>query len=390
MTGWDARAEMLAESNTDLVRLIYAEIIAAPQQRITFARFMQQALGHPEFGYYSTTTARPGYDGDFLTAPETHPIFGWALARQVTECWERLGRPADFTVRECGAGSGTLALTILQGLHREFPLVLESLRYELEDISSERGAAVAVALRADQPDLPVYAASAGPITGLVIANELLDALPVHRLIVQGGDLQERWVAWRDGWFADEVGPLSDPALAESVRGLPLEEGQALEVSPAVQAWAADLPQRLERGYAILIDYGDAAVDLYDPQRGTEGTVRTYVQHEVGDDPYRRVGVQDLTAHVDFTAVERAAVDSDPQQALRALGLISQAFFFAGLAIQELLLQVQQDATTAEDYLPARNAVLTLLDPGTLGNFRVLGLARNVEATPPLKGFSFIL
>lgn len=379
MTG--IRDDLLARSRPDLVALLRDEIAAAG--RMTFARFMEQALAHPQYGYYTAGDAAPGFEGDFLTAPETHVIFGTLLARQLAECWDRLDRPEPFVVREHGAGAGALAVSVLAGLRDERPDVLAATRYELGDVNRERIAAgLALAAETGFGD-SVAAAGSEPIVGAIVANELLDALPVHRLVVQDGEPREVYLVWRDGWFAEEVGPLSDARLAEPLAGLPLVEGQRLEVSPAAWEWTARACREIERGYAILIDYGYEAAELYDPVARPAGLLRTYWEHIAGDDPFDRVGRQDITAHVDFSAVARAA----ERAGCDVLGLTTQANFVAGLGVDELLMRMQQGSTPIE-YLRARETVMHLLDPRGLGRFRVLVLGRGVELVPPLRGLSF--
>jgi SAM-dependent MidA family methyltransferase len=380
----EIREDRLAESRPELVDMIRAEI--ERDGRVTFARFMDLALAHPRYGYYLSEEARAGFAGDFLTGPETHRIFGNTLARQIAECWDRLGQPAAFTVREEGAGSGTLARDILDGLREERPDVLNALRYELSDVNSVRVADGIQRLQAAGYAVSVATSTDAPITGVLLANELLDAFPVHRLIVRDGDIRELYVTWRDGWFADEEGPLADHRLALPLAQLELSDGQRLEVSPAAWHWSATIGDRLERGYAILIDYGYPATQLYSPTDRYEGTLRTYSRHLVGDDPYRRVGKQDLTAHVDFTAVSRAAEEGG----CSVLGLTSQAYFFAGLGIEELLLRLQITSSDLPDYLNARQTIMHLLDPRSLGRFHVLVLGNGVDAEPPLRGLSFSL
>lgn len=370
------RAGHLDDSSPELVELLRAEIAAAGQ--ITFARFMDVALYHPQHGYYAGAAVRAGVEGDFLTGPETDPIFGHALARQVAECWDHLGRPHPFTVREFGAGRGTLATQIIAGLQAARPDALAALRYELADINPARLAEAQARSAILQP------ATAAPITGIVLANELLDALPFHRLIQQQGELHELWVGWRDGWFADEPGPLSAPELALPLAGLALGEGQRVEVSPAAWAWAAGIGGQLTRGYALLIDYGYPAEELYAPQRH-EGTLKTYRAHAVSAEPFRHIGRQDITAHVDFSAIGAAAA----RGGMQVLGRVSQAYFFAGLGIEELLLDLH-NAGDPYRYVSAREAVMHLLDPRGLGRFQVLALGSGVEDTPALRGLSFAL
>ncbi|HUG16427.1 MAG TPA: SAM-dependent methyltransferase [Thermomicrobiales bacterium] len=377
------RDDLLAESQPELVELLQSEIGA--RGRVTFAWFMEQALSHPEHGYYTSGAARAGFAGDFLTASETHPIFGHALARQIAECWDLLGGPKPFVVREAGAGAGTLAIDILTGVRDERPDALAAMSYEVSD-ASERRVVEALARVADAGfGARVVRAGGEPFTGVLLANELLDAFPVHRLIVRRGALHELYVVWRDGWFADEIGALSSVRLVEGLHGLELAEGQRLEVSLMARDWAQGAARQLERGYAILIDYGYPARELYAAGSRFDGTLRTYSAHQAGIDPYRRVGAQDLTAHVDFTAISAAASDAGCVE----LGLTSQAFFFAGLGIEQLLMRLQTTASSADEYLTAREAVMRLLEPRGLGRFHVLALGRNVEPAR-LRGFSFTL
>jgi SAM-dependent MidA family methyltransferase len=214
----------------------------------------------------------------------------------------------------------------------------------------------------------------------------LDAFPVHRLTVADGEVREVYVTWRDGWFADLIADLSDTALLDPLRGLDLLEGQRFEVSPDAHQWAREIGSRIARGYGVLIDYGYPANDLYDPRQRFDGTLRTYSEHLVSDDPYRRVGRQDLTAHVDFTAVARAAEAGGCD----VLGLTSQAYFFAGLGIEELLMSMQRTGAGGFDYLNARETIMHLMDPRGLGRFRVLMLGKDVPSGPPLRGLSFSL
>jgi SAM-dependent MidA family methyltransferase len=376
-------ADLGAESRPELVDLIREEIESLG--RITFARFMGLALSHPRYGYYMSNAPRAGFAGDFLTAPETHPVFGQALARQVAECWDLLGKPDRFVVREAGAGAGTLAIDVLTGLRDERPDVLAATRYEVSDASEAR---VSEALaRMAEAGFGEQAARADnlPFSGVLLANELLDAFPVHRLIVRHGELLELYVVWREGWFADEAGALSDPRLAEGLGGLELAEGQRLEVSLAAQDWARGIGEQIEHGYAILIDYGYQARELYAATERFDGTLRTYSTHDVGDDPYRRVGMQDLTAHVDFSAIAAAAVEGGCVE----LGLTSQAWFFAGLGIEQFLMRLQSTASSGDEYLAARDAVMRLLAPRGLGRFRVLMLAKDA-APASVRGLSFDL
>ena len=357
---------------------------------LTFARFMDLALYDPDGGYYRGEAARPGRaDGDFLTAPETHPIFGAALARAVAGAWDRLDRPDPYVLREYGAGTGTLALAILDGLERERPDLAAAIHYDPLEVEPRRVEAIESRLgdAGRQGILLDPRPTASPIDGFVLGNEVLDALPTHRVVVHDGRLGEVFVGWRDGAFVDVEGDPSTPDLAArlSAEDVHLDEGQRAEVCLAIDPWVAAAAVGLRRGVLLLIDYGYPAAELYDSGRRRDGTLRAYLRHRVHDDPYRHVGRQDLTAHVDISAVERAASVAG----LVHLGTTTQAEFLVGLGTGELLQRIQNDAaTTMEDYLAVRSALVRLLDPSAMGRFRVMGFARGWPLDTPLIGFGY--
>lgn len=356
---------------------------------MTFARFMELALYHPELGYYATGRRGPGRDADFLTAPESHPIFGWAVARQLGEVWERLGRPARFTVREHGAGTGALAAGIVEGLQRAGSPLLAALRYRVEERATSRKGQVEDRLSTIDAAGILEPDDGSPITGAVLANEVLDALPFHRLEGRTGGAVAELLVGLDatGELATVAGSPSTPALRARLdaEGVRLAPGQRAEVCLAVDGWVAAAAAGLERGLLLLLDYGHPATALYDASRGS--LLRAYVRHRVHDDPYANVGRQDLTAHVDLTAVERAATRSG----LAHLGTTSQAAFLAGLRAHELLVRLQSDpATTLETYLGARSALFRMLDSAVTGRFAVMAFGRDLPAAPPLAGLAYQL
>lgn len=383
-----ADPDQLANSVPELVALIRDEI--AKSGAITFARFMEQALYAPGLGYYQTAERRPGRGGDFLTAPEATPLFGITVARQIAECWEFLGRPEHFVVREYGAGIGGLAYDILAGLSEASPGAFSAVEYRLVEISEERiGPALAAMAEvglSDKIEAELSTEPLEPIEGVVIANEVADALPVHRLIWRDGSMRELLVGWRDDWFVDLEGSVSVGVreLAERIPTIagPLYTGDRFEVSPAAMTWMQETSNALDRGFVFVIDYGYPAAELYASSR-REGLVRGYSEHTVTDNPYLRVGKQDLTAHVDFDALIRAGEAAGMHQA----GLATQAEFLAALGMGDLLVSMQQDPElTLEQYLAAQAAVLRLIDPGGLGRFRVLAMAKGITLDQPLRGF----
>jgi SAM-dependent MidA family methyltransferase len=356
---------------------------------MTFARFMELALYDPDGGYYRSAEARPGRSGDFLTAPELHPIFGETLANQLTEIWERLERPDPFVVEEHGAGTGALAEAVLRGLARTGSPVLESIRYVPLEIDQrrietfeDRLAAAGFADRIAPPG------SVGTFTGVVVANEVLDALPVHRVAVRDGRLLERFVGVdAGGAFTDVWGEPSTVAIARRLadEGVALAEGQSAEVCLAVDGWLTSAVAPLGRGLLLLVDYGADAGDLYDPIRRPHGTVRAFARHRLHDDLYAHVGRQDVTAHVDLTAADAAARSAG----LTVLGRTTQAGFLMGNGIEGRLREVQADpATTLEDYAALRSALVRLIDPAGMGGFHVLAYGRAWPDGPPLAGFAY--
>lgn len=335
-----------------------------------FARFMELALYDPAGGYYRADAARPGRGGDFLTAPELHPIFGESLARAVAQAWDRLGRPEPFVVVEHGAGEGALAVPLLGALPapiRYRPVDVDARRLER---LRERLATAGLVDRLDSESTET------PFDGVVLANEVLDALPVHRVRQAGPDLRELAVdIGPDEAFVEVQIPPTTPALAErlAAEGIELADGQTAEICLALDDWIARASAPLRRGLLILIDYGAPATELYDPVRRRDGTLRAYVRHQVHADPYRFVGRQDLTAHVDVTAVERASLAAG----LTTVGITTQAEALMGLGIEDRLREIQADpATTLEDYALLRSALMRLLDPAAMGKFRVMVFGRH--------------
>jgi SAM-dependent MidA family methyltransferase len=348
---------------TDLNARIRAEIEANPQQRITFARFMERALTEPGLGYYATSDRRPTRDGDFLTGPELHPFFGRCVGRILDDAWRRLAAPGVLTVREWGAGRGTLATTVRDGLRADGSPLTDALDWEGVELGHGHG---------------------GPLRGVVIANEFLDALPAHRVVMRDGALRERFVTWDADRFVEVDGDPSTPALAEHLAAdaVILAEGQLAEICLAAPLWVHRIGHDLEQGLVLIIDYGHRAAELYGPRR-LAGTLVTYRNHQAGSDPFESVGSQDLTAHIDLTAIERAG----EEVGLTLVGSTTQARFLADLGLGDLLSDLGRDRSTDPNaYLQARASVGRLLDPRHLGGFRVLAFARGVPIDPPLRGF----
>jgi SAM-dependent MidA family methyltransferase len=352
---------------------------------------MELALYDRDFGYYTGPDPRPGTAGDFLTAAEAHPIFGWALARLAEELWEAMDRPQPFVLREHGAGTGSLIFGLLDGLRRSGSPLLGALRYQPVEIEPRRTAELERRLveAGHGARLDIGATLPSPITGLVLANEVIDALPVHRLRGTGTGLEELFVTHDDHGIVETTGPPSTPALEArlTAEGVVLRPGQVAEVCLAVDDWVAGAAADLARGLLLIVDYGYPASELYDPVRRPQGTLMAYRRHRASDDPFRNVGRQDLTAHLDVTAVQRAAAEAG----LGTAAVTTQAELLAGLNAGELLATLgEEKGTVAADYLLARAALVRMLDPAAMGRFRVLAFERGVPSAGALRGLAFRL
>ena len=343
---------------------------------ITFSDFMHAALYWPDGGYYATREAL-GADGDFYTAPLTHPAFGASIARQLADMWRAMGSPSTFWVVEAGAGTGHLAADVTEQALDIDPAFADALRYLAVDVTV--APPVGAASRVAGSGLPVRG-----LRGVVLANELLDAMPVHRVTVDGGWLREIRVGLDgDGAFAEV---LAEPSLGIAERldalGVTLPEGYRTEVCLAAARWIAEAASSLETGYLLLIDYGHEASAYYDASRG-RGTLRTYYQHALGMDPYIHVGRKDISVHVEFSSLRRAA----SAVGLTELGNTSQAAFLRAMGFDSYRRDVEERVGLgAQERVANLRALDTLVAPEGMGGFRVLAFGKNVDAAP-LEGFN---
>lgn len=335
-----------------------------------FRRFMELALYHPRFGYYARDREPMGRHADYVTSPELHPLFGALVGRQLAEMWEALDRPPRFDVVEVGPGTGALARDVLRWA-RSRPEFLEALRYCLVERSAALRERQRRTVREADPDpgRAVWAAeedlAPGSVTGCILSNELLDAFPVHLVEVHHGRLREVYVTWSDGRFRETLGEPSTPELEAYFRwvGVRPAEGNRAEVNLEAPRWVRRAGALLARGFVLTFDYGYEAAELYAPWRRA-GTLLCFYRHAATDDPYRRVGRQDITAHVDFTALMLAGREAG----VEPLGLTTQAAFLTALGAGEAL---RGPGLELEEFFARRRAVTDLLDPAGLGRIKVL-------------------
>jgi SAM-dependent MidA family methyltransferase len=352
-----------------------AAAIAAADGAIPFDRFMEMALYAPDLGYYSGGAAKLGKDGDFTTAPEMSSLYGAALARAAAAI---IAQSAPQLL-EFGAGTGKLARDVLTALAADG---IDVASYTIIELSGELRARQQQALR-EFPQVTWLDDFPASFTGVVLANEVLDAMPVALVKNVDGAWREQLVTVEHGAFA-YVDRAPDAALAAHLAAqLPdpatLPDGYLTEAHPVATGFMASLARMLAagKGAAILVDYGFPAHEYYHDQRDS-GTLMCHYRHHAHGDPFYLPGLQDITAHVDFTAMALAAQDNG----LDVLGYMSQAAFLVGAGIGELLLRT--DPADAMRYLPQANAVQKLVSPAEMGElFKVLVVGHGVALAPAL-------
>lgn len=361
--------EALAASGELLARI--ARELERPANWMGFARFMELALYEPGFGYYSGGSAKLGAPGDFVTAPELGRLFARTLARQASD----LVAPG-MAILEFGAGSGALAAALLDELALRGTPAPEYLIVEPSAELAERQKARLGSRARWLTRLPER------FRGVVIANEVVDAMPVHLLAWSSAGIFERGVCLADGRLAWSERPAAGNLLA-AAQSLPVELPSSgryeSELGLAARAWMRSVAAILEEGLLLVIDYGFPEREYYHPQRSM-GTLMCHYRHRAHGDPFWLPGLQDITAHVDFSALAAAAVEGG----LDLLGYTTQAQFLVNCGITELLAEV--DAADAARYAPLANEAKLLLSPTEMGElFKVLAVGRGMPA--PLRGFS---
>jgi SAM-dependent MidA family methyltransferase len=339
---------------------------------ISFAEFMHYALYAPRLGYYSAGTRKFGDDGDFVTAPEISPLFGRVIARQ---CAGVLRNVPGGAILEFGAGSGRLALEVLRTLDELDALPAE---YSIMEVSADLRERQQRLLRRELPGIAdrISWLDRMPETqrGVVIANEVLDALPVERFMRRSGGVCQLRVGDEGGEFVfvDEPAPDILAAAVESIEkdiGERLPDNYVSEVSLAAPAWLRDVAQMLEHGMILLFDYGVSRREYYAPDRN-EGWLRCHFRHRAHSDPLILTGIQDLTAWVDFSAIAEVA----ERGGLEILGYVSQSQFLLAGDIEAELQDFADMPIESQLQTAAQIKMLTL--PGEMGeNVKCLGLAR---------------
>jgi SAM-dependent MidA family methyltransferase len=350
------------------------EELAAEGGWMPFPRYVELALYAPQLGYYCAGARKLGREGDFVTAPEISPLFGAALARQAAEL---VAQGLD-AILEVGAGSGALAASMLEELARLDRLPTHYFILELSADLRERSRDT---LAARVPSLVERVAWLNQLppsfAGLVFGNEVLDAMPFAVVRVYDGKVQEAGVVATDQGF-DWAWRPAGAALVDAAQRLQLPEGYQTEIGLTAQAFMRTLGATLSRGVVLFLDYGFPEREYYHPER-SRGTFACHYRHRAHDDPFFLPGLQDITTHVDFTAIANAAHSGG----LDLLGYTTQAHFLVNCGITDLLLRTRPE--DAARYLPQSAAVQKLVSPAEMGElFKAIAFGRGFEGV--LSGF----
>jgi SAM-dependent MidA family methyltransferase len=369
------------EQHSKAVAALLSEQIAAAGGWLSFERFMDLALYAPGLGYYSAGSAKIGADGDFVTAPEVSDLFSRCVAQQCAEVLSVTGGD----ILELGAGTGRMAAAVLESLAAAGMLPD---RYFILEVSADlaerqRGRMRALSQSLRERVVWLERLPERPIRGVMLANEVLDALPCQRFVVQSGaEVRELGVSFDGTSFVERASVSPDPELAGACEALihelpqPLPDGYTSELCLRLEPWIAGVGECLERGVLLLFDYGLPRSHYYHPQR-VRGTLRCHFKQLAHDDPYINVGVQDITAWVDFTRVAEAAVAAG----LDVAGFGTQAAFLLATGIESFAAEASGTVEHARRAGEARR----LLMPGEMGEaFKVMALTRNYDAA--LGGF----
>jgi SAM-dependent MidA family methyltransferase len=391
-------------SNPILCEKIKNHLANSPQQRITFAKYMDMVLYHPQDGYYSTQAVNLGKKGDFFTSVHLGADFGEMLATQFVDMWESLGKPPKFSLVEMGAGQGYLAADILNFLQKnsgDFFQVVEYIIVEKSPILQKQQQQKLEGFDVNWCDLEEIVDDS--IVGCFFSNELVDAFPVHQFIVNQGKIAEIFVThesllpveppektsnnWENS-FVEVTGEISTSQLVSYFELIDINihtysDEYRSEVNLAALDCLTTVSAKLQKGYLLTIDYGYSATRYYNPRRN-QGNLQCYYQHQRHDNPYINIGKQDITTHVDFTALELWG----EKCGLKKVGFTQQALFLMALGLGTRIAQISDSKLPLNELLQRRDRLQQLLDPMGLGSFGVLIQSKklsDVESTRSLKG-----
>lgn len=359
-----------------LIQILQNKIKASPQQQITFAEYINTVLYNSKYGYYSSESIKIGNQGDFFTSSSLGSDFGELLALQFLEMWKILDSSSEFSLIEMGAGTGVLASDVLHFIKNNYSKFYQNLNYIIIETSSRLIDQQKEKLAEHNSKISWKTweeIENNSIIGCFFSNELVDAFPVHQVLVQSGKLKEIYITLSDlQELQEKIDDLSTSELEKYFTLIDIDilsenyrDGYRTEVNLEALRWLETITQKLKQGYLLTIDYGYTAQKYYHPQR-YQGTLKCYYQHRHHDNPYINIGSQDLTAHVDFTALERQG----KLCGLEKLGFTQQGLFLMALGLGDRLLSLSSGEYDLQTILSRRDALHQLLNPTGLGGFGV--------------------
>ncbi len=292
---------MKSNKTNELSDLIISEIKNL-NYKISFKDFMELALYHPKWGYYTKNEMDIGTEGDFYTAPNVHNAFGWCIAEQIYEMWNVLEKPKCFNFIELGPGTGKLARDVLDYMKSNFQECFKCINYYFMEISE-------VLKNKQKEMLDEYSQKVfwgfpeNPVEGVIFSNEFFDALPVHRIINKDGKLYEKFIELRNDKLEESLEPLKNETINNYLQtsNVKLKVGQSIEINLESIEWLKKISNILKKGFLLTIDYGYLSSELDWPHR-FDGTLNCYHNHKLVSNPYENIGQQDITAHVNFSAL----------------------------------------------------------------------------------------
>jgi SAM-dependent MidA family methyltransferase len=382
-------------NNKNLLTIINDRINESPEQKITFAEYMELVLYHPEYGYYTSGKVEIGAEGDFFTSSSLGSDFGELLAEQLWEMWQKMDCPIPFMLVEMGAGQGYLAadiLNYLQQQHSDFFSAIEYIIIEKSNRATEKQKKI---LKKFSNSVKIFWKSweeieENSLIGCLFSNELVDAFPVHQVAIEAVQIKEIYIGFsdratlqpseRDDLITEIIGEISTPKIKEyfklvgiDIASKTYEDGYRTEVNLAALDWLENISKRLQKGYILTVDYGYDSGRYYHPQR-REGTLQCYDRHRHHNNPYINIGSQDITCHVDFTALENGG----KLLGLEKVGFTQQAMFLMSLGLGDRLSELSSGKFNFLEVIKRRDALHQLIDPTGLGKFGVLIQSKGLE------------
>lgn len=373
---------MLTNNNSSkFYQIITDKIVNSFQKKITFCEYMNLVLYHEEYGYYHNQNTHIGKEGDFYTSSSLSSDFGELLAEQFLEMWHILDKPSTFYLIEMGAGEGSLTRDILNYYSQNYPDFLVNLQYIIIEKSinfkDKQKKILQPLLSSNKINISwktIDNIQDNSIIGCFFSNELIDAFPVHKIIKDQNELKEIYVTIKDNQLVENIDQLSTININNYFKLININllesnylDGYQTEVNLNALEWLKMISKKLKQGYLLTIDYGYKAEKYYHSQR-SNGTLKCYYQHHHHDNPYVNLGLQDITTHVDFTALQLQGKLLN----LETLGLTNQAMFLIALGLDSRLTSLSNnEKISLSDLLSKRNYLHQLINPEGLGGFQVL-------------------